>query len=217
MVIELARTRKRPEERRLELVEAARRVFREKGYSTANVTDIIKEVGISQGTFYIYFDGKEAVFDAVAEAIVLEGYEVIKGIVTQEDLPVLEKIKQTMAYLMTLETADRWTDELAARRLRHLRDRVGGIALDLYAPLVTDIIKQGVDEGLMHVLHPEATAAFFLAATWAYLDVLKGNDILSSEEWWEAYLDFIVRLAGIEEKIDLGIGILEASTSSDDD
>ena len=217
MVIELARTRKRPEERRLELVEAARRVFREKGYSAANVTDIIKEVGISQGTFYIYFDGKEAVFDAVAEAIVLEGYEVIKGIVTQEDLPVLEKIKQTMAYLMTLETADRWTDELAARRLRHLRDRVGGIALDLYAPLVTDIIKQGADEGLMHVLHPEATAAFFLAATWAYLDVLKGNDILSSEEWWEAYLDFTVRLAGIEEKIDLGIGILEASTSSDDD
>lgn len=122
-----------------------------------------------------------------------------------------------MAYLMTLETAERWTDELAARRLRHLRDRVGGIALDLYAPLVTDIIKQGVDEGLMHVLHPEATAAFLLAATWGYLDVLKGNDILSSEEWWEAYLDFIVRLVGIEEKTDLGIGVPEASTSSDDD
>lgn len=199
------------------MVEAARRVFGEKGYAAANVTDIIKEVGVSQGTFYIYFDGKEAIFDAVAETIVLEGYDVIKSIVTQEDLSVLEKIKQTMAYLMTLETAERWTDELAARRLRHLRDRVGGIALDLYAPVVTDIIKQGIDEGLMHVLHPEATAAFFLAVTWGYLDVLKGNDVLSSEEWWEAYLDFIVRIAGIEGKIDLGIVSLETQSSSDED
>ncbi len=199
------------------MVEAARRVFRRKGYSATSVTDIIKEVGVSQGTFYLYFDGKEAVFDAVAEAIVLEGYEVIKGIVTQEGLSVLEKIKQAMAYFMTMETAERWTDEPAARRLRHLRDRVGGIALELYVPLVTEIIKQGVDEGLMHVVHPEATAAFYLAATWAFLDVLKGNDVLSSEEWWEAYLDFIVRLTGIEEKIDLGIGDLRASTSPDGD
>lgn len=198
------------------MVEAARRVFREKGYSAANVTDIIKEVGISQGTFYIYFDGKEAVFDAVAEAIVLEGYDVINGIVTQEDLSALEKINQTMAYLMTLETTERWTDEPAARRLRHLRDRVGGNALDLYTPLVTDIIKQGVDEGLMHVPYPAATAAFFLAVSWGFLDVLKGTDVLTSEEWWEAYLDFIIRLAGIEEKIDLGIGSLEAPTSSGD-
>lgn len=208
-MIGVARIRKKPEERRLELVEAARRVFREKGYSAANVTDIIKEVGISQGTFYLYFNGKEDVFDAVAEAIVLEGYNVVKGIVTQESLSALEKITQTMAYLRTMETAERWTDELEAQRLRHLRIRVGDIALDLYAPLVADIIKQGVDEGLMHVLHPEATAAFFLSVTWGYIDVLKGNDVLSSEEWWEAYLDFIVRLAGIEEKIDLGIGGLE--------
>jgi len=216
-VFRLARTRKKPEERRLELVEAARRVFREKGYSAANVTDIIKEVGISQGTFYIYFDGKEAVFDAVAEAIVMEGFDAIKSIVTREDLSVLEKIQQTMIYLLTLETAERWTDELAARRLRHLRDRVGGIALDLYVPIVADIIKQGVDEGVMHVLHPEATASFFLAATWAFLDVLKGNDVLTSEEWWEAYLDFIVRLVGIEGKVDIGIGGLMALTSYDDD
>ncbi len=93
-----------------------------------------------------------------------------------------------------------------------MRDRVGGIALDLYAPLVTDIIKQGVDEGLMHVLHPEATAAFFLAATWGFLDAFKGNDILSREEWWESYLDFMVRLVGMEGKIDLRIDDLGAPT-----
>lgn len=213
----MARTRKKPEERRLELVEAARRVFREKGYSAANVADIIKEVGVAQGTFYLYFDGKEDIFDAVAENIVLEGYGVIKGIVTQEDLSALEKITRTMAYLMTLETTERWTDELAARHLRHLRDRVGCIALDLYTPLVTDIIRQGIDEGLMHVPYPAATAAFFLSMSWGFLDVLKGNDILSSDEWWDAYLGSMIRLAGIEEKIDLGIADLQARPDPDSD
>ncbi len=133
----------------------------------------------------------------------------------QEDLSAPEKVKQTMAYLISLEATERWTDELDVRRLRHLRDRVGGIALDLYSPLVTDIIKQGVEEGLMHVVHPAATAAFFLSVSWDFLDVLKGSDALSSEEWWEAYLDFIVRLAGIDEKIDLGIGDLKAPSSAE--
>ena len=75
----LARTRKQPEERKSELIETARRVFREKGYAATSVTDIVKEAGVSQGTFYFYFEDKEAVFDAVAETIVLEGYNVIRG------------------------------------------------------------------------------------------------------------------------------------------
>lgn len=201
----MARTRKKPEERKSEFVEAARRVFREKSYSAATVTDIIKEVGVSQGTFYFYFEGKEAVFDAVAEAIVLEGYDVIESIVARKDASTLRKIGQIMTYIMKMDAAERWTDELEARRLRHLRDRVGRFAFELYAPLVADVIKQGIDEGLMHVLHPEATAAYFLAGSWVHLDVLKGTDVLTGEEWWEAYFDFVKRVTGIEERIDLGI------------
>ena len=90
-----------------------------------------------------------------------------------------------------------------------MRDRVGRIAFDLYMPLVTDVVEQGVEEGSLHVLHPEAAASYFVQVTLMHLDVLKGSEALSSEEWWEAYLDFLVKVFGIEEKIDLDIGDLK--------
>jgi AcrR family transcriptional regulator len=214
-VMGLARTRKQPEERKTELVETARRVFREKGYAAANVTDIVKEAAVSQGTFYFYFEDKEAVFDAVAETIVLEGYNVIREIATRDDLSALDKIKQTMGFLLAAETVERWTDELAARRLRHMRDRVGRIASELYIPLVTDVVEQGVKEGSLHVLHPVAAASYFVQATLMHLDVLKGSEVLSVNEWWEAYLDFLVKVFGIEENIDFNIGDLVAQSSPD--
>lgn len=199
----MTRTRKHPEERKAELIETARRVFREKGYAAASVTDIVREAGISQGTFYFYFEDKEAVFDAVAESIVLEGYNVIRLIATREDLSALEKIKQTMGFLLSAETAERWTDELAARRLRHMRDRVRRIASELYMPLVTEVVRQGVEEGTLHVLHPESAAAYFVQITLMHLDVLKGSEDLSSEEWWKAYLDFTAKVLGIEGKLEI--------------
>ncbi|MGY1810966.1 TetR/AcrR family transcriptional regulator [Blastococcus sp. SYSU D00669] len=52
--------------RKAELLAAARRVFERQGFLDARVADIADEAGVSQGTFYTYFDSKEAVFQAVA-------------------------------------------------------------------------------------------------------------------------------------------------------
>ena len=194
----LVRTRKRPEERKAELTEAARRVFRRKGYAAASVSDIVREAGVSQGTFYFYFKDKEAAFDAVAETIVMEGFDVIQEITARGDLTAIEKIERTAEFLMAFETGERWTDESAARRLSHMRDRVGRIAFRLYLPVVADLIRQGIAEGTMDVPYPEATAAYFLQASLFHLDALKGTGTMSSEEWWDAYLDFVVRVFGLE-------------------
>jgi AcrR family transcriptional regulator len=42
-------------------------VFERDGYLDARVTDITAEAGMSSGSFYTYFDGKEAVFIAVVD------------------------------------------------------------------------------------------------------------------------------------------------------
>ena len=41
------------------LIEAAKRVFSEKGYHNAQIAHIIDEAGVARGTFYLYFKGKE--------------------------------------------------------------------------------------------------------------------------------------------------------------
>jgi len=58
--------------RRFELLAAARRVFEAQGYVDTRVADIVREAGASQGTFYTYFDSKEAVFQEVADQAIAQ-------------------------------------------------------------------------------------------------------------------------------------------------
>ncbi|MCR6098806.1 TetR family transcriptional regulator [Salipaludibacillus agaradhaerens] len=49
------------------LIEAALNVMKEKGFEKASVSQIVKEAGVAQGTFYLYFESKSAVVPAIAE------------------------------------------------------------------------------------------------------------------------------------------------------
>ena len=61
-------TRKqRQEKTREELVAAAARVFARRGYHRATVDEIAAEAGFSTGAVYSNFDGKEALFLAIAD------------------------------------------------------------------------------------------------------------------------------------------------------
>jgi len=62
------RNRERDAHRR-EILEAAERVFAAKGYETATVEEIAREAEFATGTLYNFFDGKEALFLAVADRI----------------------------------------------------------------------------------------------------------------------------------------------------
>ena len=50
------------DERRAQLVAAARDVFGQKGYHAATVDDITRAAGVAKGTFYLYFDEKREIY-----------------------------------------------------------------------------------------------------------------------------------------------------------
>jgi TetR/AcrR family transcriptional regulator, transcriptional repressor of aconitase len=66
------------EERRQEILEAARRVFVEKGYSAATMNDIASEAEVAAGSIYRYFEGKTDLIAAVARGCVEEDLETWK-------------------------------------------------------------------------------------------------------------------------------------------
>ena len=45
-----------------ELLAAAREVFAEKGYKAAGISDIAKKSRMAVGSFYKYYESKEAIF-----------------------------------------------------------------------------------------------------------------------------------------------------------
>ncbi len=63
-----ARAERRRAQRREAILEAAKAVFRDKGYHQASVHDIIDGARIARGTFYLYFSSKQDLFgELVAE------------------------------------------------------------------------------------------------------------------------------------------------------
>jgi AcrR family transcriptional regulator len=58
---------KNPQERWNELLNAAVELFSKKSYQQTVVSDIVKRVGVSQGTFYYYFMSKEEIADELID------------------------------------------------------------------------------------------------------------------------------------------------------
>lgn len=51
--------------KRRQILEGARQVFRAKGFDGASMETIAKAANVSKGTLYVYFDSKEALFEAL--------------------------------------------------------------------------------------------------------------------------------------------------------
>ena len=55
------------EEARSRILDAANKVFAEKGYHEATMDDIAKRLGVSKGAIYLYFPSKEDLFEAMVK------------------------------------------------------------------------------------------------------------------------------------------------------
>lgn len=82
-------------ERKEEIIEAALDLFAEKGYFNSRVAEIVEEVGIAKGTFYLYFNSKKELF---LEMINLFELLVIKNInldiLDDNESSLIEKLSQ---------------------------------------------------------------------------------------------------------------------------
>ncbi len=80
------------EQRRQQILDAARRCFGRKGFHRTSMQDVFAESGLSAGAVYRYFKSK----DDIVRAIATEGQMIIGGlveeIVNEEPLPPLSEV-----------------------------------------------------------------------------------------------------------------------------
>ncbi|CAN5533789.1 TetR/AcrR family transcriptional regulator [soil metagenome] len=129
------------QERREEILTAARRVFEQRGYLDTRVADIVAEASVAQGTFYTYFDSKEAVFTELAKAVTSAMLEVLtseRATGTPHDRVrfglhrFVQAFRPNAVFMGLLEQVGTYTAEMASMRLA-LREAfvdrsAGGIA-----------------------------------------------------------------------------------------
>jgi AcrR family transcriptional regulator len=82
MSVHLSSRRRRKEDRPAEILSAALDCFAERGFAATRLEDIAARAGVSKGTLYLYFSGKEELF---------------KALVRQELLPNIERLEAAAA------------------------------------------------------------------------------------------------------------------------
>lgn len=81
------------EARRRAILDAAKKIFAAKGFHNTSVSDIVQEVGIAQGTFYLYFDDKKAIFSEIIDSLTEHMFKLI----TIQDVQVVKSISDIEA------------------------------------------------------------------------------------------------------------------------
>ncbi len=159
----MTRVLKEPEERRAEIMDVAQELFQAKGYEATTISDILEKAGIARGTFYYYFKSKDEIMDAVIERRIGEQNQALIPIVDNDNLDAVAKIRQIIVETrkMNLENKDILEYLHQPENIvMHQKSLVQGVRK--FTPLVTQIIRQGIDEGQFHTEYPMELTEFLL-------------------------------------------------------
>ena len=105
------------EERREQVLRSAMKVFAQKGYHATSVGDIIRRAAIARGTFYLYFENKRQIFEAILDVALREIVDRLRRIdVAPESPPPLEQLRDNVGRIIAFLLSEQ---ELTQILLRH--------------------------------------------------------------------------------------------------
>ena len=198
--------------RRNEILDASLRLVYSKGYDKMTIQDILDQLHMSKGAFYHYFDSKVAVLEAVIERMATEQVKpIFLSIVQDPQLPALEKLHQYFYMSTNWKTSNKafliqlmknwYSDENALARQKMLARTA-----EQMGPFFTEIIKQGVREGVFSTPYPEVasevTINLMYDLAFASGQVLMSEEVKQSENLrrvetlYAAYGDVLERILG---------------------
>ncbi len=196
---DMARTVKKPSERRDEFLDTAVELFNEKGYYNTSVDDIVDRMGVAKGLFYYYFKTKEELVEAIVNRIWESAEPDYEAIMARDDLTALEKlflyshvrgqIKVEQTYLMDL-----YIREPESPLVLRMMEK----GVEMLVPILGGIFEQGVKEGTFDTEYPYKAAEFLIRGATALLDLDTGDP----EAIKQAYLmtlDLWERVLGAEK------------------
>lgn len=183
---------KEAQERKNEILDAAERLFRAKGFDNTSTGDILSEVRIARGTLYYHFQSKEEIMDAVIERMLGQMLARAKELVRQKEIPVLQRL--TLA-IRAMQINEDWGDALMEQIHKPqnalMHQKIQERLLAGMNPLLTELIEEGVTKGICHTDYP----AEVVEMTFLYVNTAFDNfSVLSKEERQRKIAAFIYNL-----------------------
>lgn len=152
-------------------------LFLEKGYDNTSISDILSKLDIARGTLYYHFESKEAIMDAIIERSAKKIVEEAESIILQKELSVYEKIYALFSgtSMKRLSGGDLMIDYLNQPQNALFHEKSNRSFIQKIAPILADIIKEGVEEGIFDNDFPYESAEIILVMIMGFMDVHSEN------------------------------------------
>lgn len=170
---------KEAEERKNEILDVAERLFGTKGFDSTSTGDILNEIGIARGTLYYHFKSKEEILDAMISRMTNRLIGKAGEIAAQKEVPVLQRL--TMMLLSLNVSGSNLAQELLAQAHKPqnalLHQKMEKCMLTGINPIITDLIKEGITQGICRTDYPEEVAEMtFLYANTVFDDLMEHSE-----------------------------------------
>jgi AcrR family transcriptional regulator len=150
------------EERREQILDAAMRVFAERGLHEARMDDIAERSGLSKGALYLYYKSKDAIIAALARQFFkmeMRGLLQLReheGSVAEGLLDYTRRVAIEMERVMAVASLA-WEFYAIAARQKVVREYFKAYFAAYRSELAT-LIQAGVDRGEFRAVNPEQVA-----------------------------------------------------------
>lgn len=184
---------KKGERRKQDLLNIAYRMFIEKGYENTSVDDIITEAGIAKGTYYYYFESKEATLEAVIE-MMIEKAEIVAKAALMNPVPIPQKLASVVYAFQPNKDEVVITDVLERKENIVMHDKIGKKIVEVAVPILSDIVREGIAQGIFACTNVEERVKMLLIMSQNMFDygAYSNKDI-------EVYVDMLEKSLGAKE------------------
>ena len=182
--------------RRRNILTAALRVFSAKGYHRTRIADIIEEASIARGTFYLYFDSKNVIFQELLEDVLTRIDQNVVGVNLEPTAaPVRDQLLSVVREVFAAFHADRALAKLILREAIGLDDEVDAMLNGFYDRLhgwLVGSLANGQRIGLIRDVDTDLTAWLILGSVKQFGDLVlsRPDDEIDLDHLAEVILDF---------------------------
>lgn len=159
-------------DKRNQILDAMEQLMETTPDKDISVNLIAKTAGIGKGSIYYYFESKEEILDAVIERSYKKAiHEYLDGIKSETSL--LKKIKSLFRSMIQQEFHDKQKNLILTLHLHEdtlLHNKMKLVAIQEVAPVLEELLKQGIQEESIHTETPKESAEMIVAVLTFFLD-----------------------------------------------
>ncbi len=167
----MARIVKTAEQRKLEIIQTAGRLFSQNGYNKTSIDQIIQTMGVAKGTFYYYFRSKKEVLEAIVDNTLEQIVEQSEQIANNTSMDALTKMRLLLSGgHVGEENTAQIVEILHLPENRELHEISNVQTVLRLSPVLAKIVEQGNREKTFEVKHPLETIQILLTGSQFLLD-----------------------------------------------